>query len=225
MKNLPNNIPLFPLTGAILMPKGHLPLSIFEPRYLEMIKIANIGNKMIGMIQPQRTDFSAKYKNKDVSGGPNQDPYLYKFGCAGLITGIEKNDDGRYSIVLTGVKRFEIVEELLAERTFRKARVSYLNYYNDGDQRFDEKSRLRKKFMEKISQYFNHIKVNVDMQYFDNLGDEELINSLAMVCPFDSAEKQLIIEVIPLEERTQIMIKIMDFNLNKYAMVSENKVH
>ena len=79
--------------------------------------------------------------------------------------------------------------------------------------------------MDKISQYFKHINVNVDMQYFDNLEDEELINSLAMVCPFDSAEKQLIIEIIALEERTQIMIKIMDFNLNQHAMVSENKVH
>ena len=225
MKKLPTNIPLFPLTGAILMPKGHLPLSIFEPRYLEMVEMANDGNKMIGMIQPQKTNFSAPSQNSAVLSVPNQDFHLYKFGCAGLITGIEKNNDGRYSIVLTGVKRFEIVEELFVERTFRKARVSYLNYKNDGVQKFDEKSRLREKFMDKISQYFKHINVNVDMQYFDNLEDEELINSLAMVCPFDSAEKQLIIEIIALEERTQIMIKIMDFNLNQHAMVSENKVH
>ena len=225
MKKLPNHIPLFPLTGAILLPKGHLPLTLFEPRYLEMIEAAHDGDKMIGMIQPQRTNISSDPTDNDLFGTADQGRDLYNVGCVGLITEMDKTQDGRYFAVLTGVRRFEIIEELPLERPFREARISYANYGNDGDEQFGRDTKLRQQIIKKLAQYLQRLSLNIDLQSFDDLKDEELINSLAMICPFDAAEKQLLVEVPTLEERTHLMIKIMDFNLSKHAISSQDNIH
>lgn len=225
MKNLPDHIPLFPLTGAILLPKGQLPLTIFEPRYLEMVEAAHDGDKIIGMVQPQRTNISPTPANNDLFGTADHGRDLYNVGCAGLIGEMEKTQDGRYFVILTGVKRFEIVEELPFERSFREARISYANYSNDGDEQFVRGTRLREQFIEKLDHYLQQLTMNIDMRSFEGVEDEDLVNSLAMICPFDAAEKQLIVEVPALEERAHLMMKIMDFNLSKHAISSRNNIH
>lgn len=225
MKKLPDHIPLFPLTGAILLPKGHLPLTIFEPRYLEMVEEAHDGNMMIGMIQPQRTSITSHPKNNDLFGTADHNRDLYTVGCAGLITSMEKNQDGRYLIVLTGVRRFEVIEELTIEKSFREAQVNYTNYSNDGDEQFEQNSTIREQFIIKLDQYLQALDLTIDLQAFDHMEDEELVNTLAMSCPFEAPEKQLIIEVHTLEQRARLMMKIMDFNLNKHDISSQNKIH
>lgn len=225
MKNLPDHIPLFPLTGAILLPKGHLPLTIFEPRYLQMVEAAHDGDKIIGMVQPQRTNISPTPANNDLFGTADHGRDLYNVGCAGLITEMEKTQDDRYLLVLTGVRRFEIVEELPFERPFREARISYANYSNDGDEQFVRGTRLREQFIAKFGHYLQQLTMNIDLRLFEGVKDEELLNSLAMICPFDAAEKQLIVEAPTLEQRAHLMMKIMDFNLSKHAISSQDKIH
>lgn len=222
---LPLQIPIFPLTGAVLLPKGKLPLNVFEPRYKKMIEMAHDTDGVIGMIQPQGSNFSSSVSKNDLFGTAPRGRDVYSVGCVGLITEMDKTTADQYFVVLTGLKRFSIVEELPMKYPFREVSVSYSNFSGDGDEAFHGATQYRNRFLATLHKYLIHLKINIDAKSLDKIEDEEFINSMAMVCPFDAAEKQLLLEVPTLVERTELMIKIMDFNLAKHDITLENHIH
>lgn len=224
-KKLPFQIPIFPLTGAILLPKGHLPLNIFEPRYKKMIEMAHDGHGVIGMVQPQNSNISNSTFKNDLFGTAPRGRNLYGVGCVGLITEMEKTDEDQYFVVLTGLKRFSIVEELPMKNLFREVTVSYNDFSGDGDEAFSASTQNRARFLDTLNKYLTRLKINIDVKSLDQVEDEELINSMAMICPFDAAEKQLLLEISTLSDRAELMIKIMNFNLTKHDIILEPNIH
>ena len=180
LSGLPTRFPVFPLTGSILLPSGNLPLNIFEPRYLQMVKDVMKADKAIGMIQP--------------SGQANgEQPELYPIGCAGRITSFETTDDGRYLITLTGVCRFEVVEELTVATPYRQVVASYDRWQSDLEPPQPEDS-LRPCLVEALKRYFEFHDISVDWDQIELAPLSGLLTSLAMICPFEPSEKQALLE-------------------------------
>ncbi len=223
--DLPKQLPIFPLTGATLLPKGHLPLNIFEPRYREMVETARETNNVIGMVQPAGSHISSDTSNNDIFGTAERGRELYLTGCAGLITEFSEIENNQYFIVLTGIRRFKITRKLPMQHAFREVEVSYDDFTNDSDEDLGKNSALKKKFDQTLSAYLDLLKLDLDHESFSDIGDEEFINSLAMICPFDAPEKQLLVEAPTLQERTSLMIKIMDFNRSQHDVSSESNIH
>ena len=224
-KALPKQIPIFPLTGAILLPTGVLPLNIFEPRYIEMVEHAHDNDQIIGMIQPSGSPVSYDTNNSDLYGTAKRGRDLYPIGCAGRICEMEKTDDNQYFIALEGICRFEVVNEIPMRHQFREVEASYKNYRHDGFESFSREPALRSSFQDILNTYLKHLKLNIDYQTFNDISDEEFVNSIAMICPFDASEKQLLLEAPTLKERTALMMKIMNFNLAKHDISSEDHLH
>jgi Lon protease-like protein len=180
LSGLPTRFPVFPLPGAILLPSGNLPLNIFEPRYLQMVKDAMRADKAIGMIQP--------------SGRQSDDqPDLYPVGCAGRITCFESTDDGRYLITLTGVCRFEVVEELTVATPYRQVVASFERWQKDLEPAKPEDS-LRPCLTQALKRYFSVHDISVDWHQIELAPLSGLLTSLAMICPFEPSEKQALLE-------------------------------
>ncbi|WP_138378997.1 LON peptidase substrate-binding domain-containing protein [Luteithermobacter gelatinilyticus] len=216
LEELPKEIPVFPLAGVLLLPKGHLPLNIFEPRYLEMVRYAREGMGVIGMIQPLSVDQDARRQPlpADVRGAGVDNPPLYKVGCLGMISDYEETRDGRILIMLTGLSRYDIVEELPRRHMFREMRVDYRRFCHDCTAPYRSGDLDRKRLVENIEKYLSLRGICARWENFERVGDEELINALAMVCPFDAPEKQALLEAPTLKDRLDLMIRLMEFNLN-----------
>lgn len=225
MNDLPITLPIFPLTGAILLPRGHLPLNIFEPRYKKMIEDARKNEGVIGMIQPSNKAVSTTLENNDNFGTANNDPDLYNIGCAGLISNFEETANGQYFIVLTGLKRFRITEEIATTTPYRQIKADYSDFICDGAEPDIEQIKTTDSFFSTLKQYLNAIGIKIDLNSFVDLADEELINSLAMVCPFDAAEKQLLLECDVLKDRVDLMMKIINFKLPQDGISSDQHIH
>tara|TARA_B100000029_G_scaffold326088_1_gene318562 strand:+ start:1780 stop:2409 length:630 start_codon:yes stop_codon:yes gene_type:complete len=177
--NLPKIIPIFPLNGALLLPQGNLPLNIFEPRYLSMVDYAMKNEKMIGMIQNNK-----KHAESDK---------LYSTGCLGKINQYSETNDGRYLINLIGVTRFKVVKEINTEEKFRKLEVNYLDFKGDFNNNF-ENCFNKEVFLNEVRNYLEKNKIEVDWQLIQNVDNTLLITTLASICPFSIAEKQMILE-------------------------------
>ncbi len=219
-EQLPNTIPIFPLTGALLLPGVELPLNIFEPKYIKMVDDALSEKRLIGIIQPNNSLFSKLSKAKG----------LYKYGCAGKIRAFNETDDGRYLIVLSGISRFEIGEEIPTIRGYRRFRVKWEEFaddfnYRDEWQNFEIESG-RKVLFEKVDAYLskgNHNASLASISSFNNVDDGFIIDFLASYLPFSSEEKQLFLECKTLQERAKEMFKVLGIaeaeakfgNLNK----------
>jgi Lon protease-like protein len=192
--DLPQVIPVFPLGGAILLPRGQLPLNIFEPRYLNMVDDAMAGDRIIGMIQP--------------AGGPPDQPALTAVGCAGRITSFAETSDGRYLITLTGVSRFRAASELNMQTPYRQMRAAFAEFEADltppveGD--FD-----RTAFLAALRLYLERRQLEIDWDTADAAPREALVNSLSMALPFEPAEKQALLEAVDLAIRTQVLTAMM----------------
>jgi Lon protease-like protein len=180
LSRLPSRFPIFPLSGAILLPGGNLPLNIFEPRYLQMTKDAMRGDKVIGMIQPSGS----------ISNG---EPALYPVGCAGEITSFETTDDGRYLITLTGLCRFEIVEELTVATPYRQVVAGFDSWQGDLEPKAAPDS-LRPELIDALRRYFAVHDISVDWRQIEMAPLCGLLTSLAMICPFEPSEKQALLE-------------------------------
>ena len=196
INHLPNKIPVFPLSNFIIFPRTTVPLNIFEPRYIDMIDDAMKSNRIIGMIQPKKSDQNI--------------PDLYNIGCAGKITSFNETNDGRYLIVLNGISRFKIVEELKNDKLYRECSVSFDNFQNDY-----EKSTEEIKFSD-LELIFKDMKsLFVKEGYLINWKDLEkqdlnqTINTLAMASPFSLEEKQILLETINLNERKKKLEEIL----------------
>ena len=197
---LPEIVPIFPLTGVLLLPRGKLPLNVFEPRYLAMTEDALSGNRMIGIIQPSDPLSRASV------------PPVYPIGCAGRITSFSETDDGRYLITLTGVCRFETARELPIVRGYRRVDVSWERFAADleesGPALFD-----RARLVEGLKTYFKIQGISANWDAIDSTPDERLVTSLAMICPFEPSEKQALLECGSLSERASMMVAIIEMSV------------
>lgn len=225
MKELPTQIPIFPLTGAVLLPRGHLPLNIFEPRYKEMVDVAIASHGIIGMVQPVGTHISTSVKNNDQFGTAGRGRDLYNIGCAGLISNFKETDNGQYFIILSGLRRFKITSELPMAHQYREITADYNSFLSDGDEGFKAGTELKDIFFKALNSYLKALQINIDLNAFQDVKEEELINSMAMICPFEASEKQLLIEAPTLHERTILMLKIMDINLSMHDISSDTQIH
>jgi hypothetical protein len=195
---LPDRLPIFPLPGALLLPGGRLPLNIFEPRYLAMTRRALAGPRLIGMIQP-RDDSSFETGLRPV----------YPVGCAGRLVAFSETDDGRYLITLAGLIRFRVAQELVRdEEGFRWIEPDYAPYR--GDLAPDGGGFDRAALLHALKVYFKRHGLEADWQAVEKADDERLVTSLAMLCPFDPSEKQVLLEAKDLSQRAQAMTTILE---------------
>ena len=209
--DLPGTIPVFPLPGALLLPRGQMPLNIFEPRYLAMIDDAlRDGRRLIGMIQPEVAQADAVDK-----------PPLYKIGCAGRITQLAESGDGRYLIELTGVARFRVEEELTVATAYRQCRVNFLPFADDFVARKGENEVDRKALLAALRHFLKANDLKADWEGIEKAPNEALVNALSMMSPYGSAEKQALLEAPDLKTRAEILIAITEIELAKKNIESE----
>ncbi len=194
---LPAILPIFPLTGVLLRPRGRLPLNIFEPRYLAMTRDALAGERLIGMVQP--SDPAA----------PGSDPPVYPTGCAGRITSFSETEDGRFLITLTGISRFRIREELPLLEGYRRVLPNWLEFARDvgGEETPDFD---RERLMRGLRGYFQQHQISADWDAITSVPGERLVTSIAMICPFDPSEKQALLEALDLDERARLLTAIVE---------------
>ena len=203
--DLPGTIPVFPLPGALLLPRGQMPLNIFEPRYLAMIDDSlRDGHRLIGMIQPETAH-----------PGPEQKPNLYRVGCAGRITQLAETGDGRYLLQLTGVARFRIEEELSVATAYRQCRVTFAPFAADFIARKGEEAVDRDHLLEALRAFLKANNLKADWHGIESAPNEALVNALAMMSSYGSAEKQAMLEAPDLKTRAEILIAATEIDLAK----------
>ena len=203
--DLPHVIPVFPLPGALLLPRGQMPLNIFEPRYLAMIDDAMADrHRLLGMIQPDTAH-----------PGREDKPNLYKIGCAGRITQLAESGDGRYLIELTGVARFRIVNEPKALTPYRQCNVDFHPFADDFVARSGEEAVDRDALLKALASFLKANKLNADWDGIEKAPNEALVNALAMMSPYGSAEKQAMLEAPDLKTRAEILVALTEIELAK----------
>jgi len=202
--DLPQVIPVFPLPGALLLPRGQMPLNIFEPRYLAMVDDSlRDGHRLIGMIQP------------DAAHGDGDKPPLYKIGCVGRITQLAESGDGRYLIELTGVARFQVEEELKVATLYRQCRVTFAPFADDFVARKGENAVDRNAVLTALRGFLDANDLKADWEGIENAPNEALVNALSMMSPYGAAEKQALLEAPDLKARAEILVAITEIELAK----------
>ena len=188
MKQLPKTISIFPLSNFIFFPQTTVPLNIFEPRYIQMVDDAMKANRIIGMVQPKKT-------NQTI-------PILYNVGCAGKITSFNETEDGRYLIVLDGISRFKILEELNNDKLYRECKVNFDNFSNDiNNQKEEIKFSDLELIFKNLKSLFNKQGYTINWKELEKQSLDQTINALSMTSPFSLEEKQVLLETINLNER------------------------
>ena len=202
---MPGVIPVFPLPGALLLPRGQMPLNIFEPRYLAMVDDAlRDGHRLIGMIQPD-----ASHSQNDAK------PALFRVGCVGRITQLAESGDGRYILELTGVARFRVLEELTVLTPYRQCKVDFFAYSDDFTARKGEEAVDRQALLEVLTDFLKANDLKVDWEGVESAPNEALVNALAMMSPYGTAEKQALLEAPDLKTRAEILIAVTEIELAK----------
>jgi uncharacterized protein len=202
---LPEVIPVFPLPGALLLPRGQMPLNIFEPRYLAMVDdVLRDGHRLIGMIQP------------DVAHSPDEDkPALFRIGCVGRITQFAESGDGRYILELTGISRFRVIEELTALTPYRQCKVDFFAFSDDFTGRKGEEEVDRETLLSVLADFLEANNLKADWEGIEAAPNEALVNALAMMSPYGTAEKQAMLEAPDLKTRAEILIAVTEMDLAK----------
>jgi uncharacterized protein len=195
-------VPLFPLNGALLLPRGQMPLNIFEPRYMAMIDDAMMGHRCIGIIQPEGEDDS-----------PQKRPALHKVGCLGRITQLAETGDNRYMLTLTGVGRFRLTEELSVTTPYRQGRASYDPFVSDFVARAGEEAVDRRALLAALKDFAEANELKIDWKGVNDAPNEALVNALSMMCPFGPREKQALLEAPDLKTRADVLIAITEIDL------------
>ena len=203
--DLPEIIPVFPLPGALLLPRGQMPLNIFEPRYLAMVDDSfRDGHRLIGMIQ------------LDVAHSKNSDkPALFRVGCVGRITQLAESGDGRYILELTGVARFKVLEELEVLTAYRQCKVDFFAFVDDFTARMGEEEVDREALLTVLADFLKANNLKVDWEGVESAPNEALVNALAMMSPYGPAEKQAMLEAPDLKTRAEILIAVTEMDLAK----------
>jgi hypothetical protein len=197
IEELPNPLPLFPLTGVLLLPRGQLPLNVFEPRYLALVDSAMSGGRVIGMIQPSEAEEKALT------------PKLSAVGCAGRVTSYRETEDGRYLITLTGVCRFRVKSELTTQAPFRAVDPDYAPFAGDLVAN-DENDFPRDRVIDALKDYLSKRDLKADWRSVMTAPPETLVNALAMLCPFEPAEKQAILEADDWHSRVATLVALLE---------------
>ncbi len=203
--DLPETIPVFPLPGALLLPRGQMPLNIFEPRYLEMVDDAlRDGHRMIGIIQPDAAHSQSE-----------EHPRLFRIGCVGRITQFGETGDGRYILELTGIARFQVVEELTVLTPYRQCKVDFFPFVDDFVARKGEEDVDRDAVLDTLTKFLKANSLKVDWDGIRAAPNEALVNALAMMSPYGPAEKQALLEAPDLKTRAEILIAVTQMDLAK----------
>ena len=195
--DLPHSLPLFPLTGAVLLPRGNLPLNVFEPRYLEMVDYALQGDRLIGMIQPTESEETVLR------------PRLSAVGCAGKIMAFQETQDNRYLVTLAGVCRFRLTAEMESTTAWRAGTCDFAPFAGDLVQLPDEDF-PRERLLAALKTYLSSRDMKADWNSVLTAPGEALVNALAMMCPFDPAEKQALLEAQGFQDRASTLMALLE---------------
>ena len=199
LTDLPDTVSIFPLPGALLLPRARLPLHIFEPRYLAMLEdCMKTRERLIGMIQPREVPGSTEKR-------------LHAIGCAGRLTAFSETEDGRYMITLTGVSRFRVLSEVEGFVPYRRAKVSWEGFENDLGPAEKDAGLDRPRFMALLERYFSSVELSTDWESLQEADDELLVNALSMLCPFAPEERQALLEAPSLATRRETLVTLMEF--------------
>jgi Lon protease-like protein len=204
-EDLPEVIPVFPLTGALLLPGSQLPLNIFEPRYLSMVDDALASHRLVGMVQPVFGEHRTDDPVTDM-------PALCEVGCIGRITSFAETGDGRYIVSLTGVCRYRLIEEMRGDRSYRSFRIApfLADLTGAGD---EEQSVDREALLAAFKAYLDANKLEADWESVERASNATLVNSMAMMSPYGPAEKQALLEASDLKTRAEMLIAITEIVL------------
>ena len=205
LSDLPRTVPLFPLSGALLLPYAQRPLNIFEPRYVEMIDQALAGNRMIGLIQPEDTSEES----------PRGRAALQKIGCLGRLTHWEEHGEGRYFVILEGVVRFELGAEITVMTPYRQGAIDASRFASDFDRTFGEEKVDRPRFLKMMRDYAEFGNFDLNWDEIEKTGTADLVNFCCMVSPYGAAEKQALLEAQSLEARAETLIAMAEFEMAK----------
>ncbi|SDY72530.1 LON peptidase substrate-binding domain-containing protein [Citreimonas salinaria] len=199
MTDLPGTIPIFPLPGALLLPRARLPLHIFEPRYLAMLDdCMKTDTRLIGMVQP-------------VSVPGRSDKGLQRIGCAGRLTQFSETEDGRYMITLSGMSRFRVLNEIDGFTPYRRCAVAWDGFERDLDPAEHDRSFDREWFLRRLDRYFTSRDLSADWDTLRDADDELLINSLSMLLDFSPEDKQALLEAPSLSTRRETLVTLMEY--------------
>jgi len=201
--DLPDVIPVFPLPGALLLPRSRLPLHLFEPRYLMMLEDAlKTPERLIGMVQPNAAP--------DGRTGGNG---LHSIGCVGRVTQFSETEDGRYMITLTGISRYRILEEIEGFTPYRRARVSWAGFERDLGPEDKDPDFGRQAFLALLERFFVARELQTDWDSLKEADDELLINSLSMLLGFEPEDKQALLEAPSLSTRRETLVTLIEYAL------------
>ena len=199
--DLPPSIPVFPLPRALLLPRGRLPLHVFEPRYLAMIEdCMKTSHRLIGMVQPREIPGSSETR-------------LHSIGCAGRLTAFSETEDGRYMVTLSGVSRFRVESEIDGFTPYMKCDVSWNGFERDLGSSERDSGLDRNYFLKLLGRYFDAEDLKTDWDSLGEAEDELLINALSMLCPFESEDKQALLEAPTLKTRRETLVTLIEFAL------------
>ncbi|MFU8883352.1 MAG: LON peptidase substrate-binding domain-containing protein [Rhodobacterales bacterium] len=199
--DMPEMIAVFPLPGALLLPRSRLPLHIFEPRYLAMLEDAfKTPERLIGMVQPN------KVPGREGHG-------LHQIGCAGRVTQFSETEDGRYLITLSGMSRFRVLREVTGFTPYRRCEVSWTGFERDLGKDETDPGFNREAFMNLLSRYFTARELQTDWEGLQDADDELLINSLSMLLDFDPEDKQALLEAPSLSTRRETLVTLIEYSL------------
>jgi uncharacterized protein len=206
--DLPPRIPIFPLRGAILLPRATLPLNVFEPRYLAMVDDAMSGARVLGILQPMGSD-----EDDDRESPSGKTSVLRRVGCAGRITSYQELDDGRLVITLTGVMRFECIDEAETDTPYRIMSVSYDRFAKDLTEGLGEELVDRPNLLRVLKSYLDANRLKTDWSAIQRASNEFLINALSVMCPYGPEEKQALLEAADLKMRAEVLIALAEMEL------------
>lgn len=209
---LPPVIPVFPLNGVILIPGSNLPLNIFEPRYLQMVRDAATSNNLIGMIQPKMPE------------GDDPAPDLYEVGAVGKIEDLTEVEENRFSIRLRGLARFRVIEELSATTPYRQVAADW-HSFSDMNTTPEEASLPRRELLATLSDYLDYRGLDADFEAIAEAPDDVLVNTLSMVVPFDAPEKQALLEARSVNARAQTLQTLLAMALINVTSDTPTNLH
>jgi uncharacterized protein len=201
--DLPQSAPIFPLSGALLLPFAQRPLNVFEPRYVEMVDAALRGDRLIGLIQPQ----------DDAEESPPGRAPLLSVGCLGRLTHFEENGEGRYFIILEGVCRFVLRSELTVTTPYRQATIDAEPFASDFDRGFGADEVDRGRFVKMMRDYAEFANIDMNWDEIDKTPTADLVNFCCMVSPYGAAEKQALLEAASLEARAETLIAMAEYEM------------
>ena len=205
--DLPPRIPVFPLRGAILLPRATLPLNVFEPRYLEMLDDVMAGDRLIGIVQPAEAD-SGEFEES-----PREAVGLRNVGCVGRVTSYQEVDHARRTITLTGIMRYDILDEAATDLPYRVMSVSYDRYASDLNEGLGEEQVDRTNLLRVLRSYLDANRLEADWGAIQRASSEFLINALCVMCPYGPEEKQALLEAQDLKARADVLVALAEMEL------------